>query len=98
MVVKLSSNECRSARMWCCWISPDDNPVSTQRRVERSKYRTARVVRVETRVSIRLRASTRQSVRRRVDAATGNLVPTACSDRHLFNHLTVSEAQFEACL
>ena len=23
---KLSSNECRSFRMWCCWICPDFNP------------------------------------------------------------------------
>ena len=33
MVVKLSSNECRSAPMWRRrWISPDDNPASTRRR------------------------------------------------------------------
>src|ERR1700693_4439199 len=28
-VAKLSSNECRSTRMWCCWNSPNHNPVTT---------------------------------------------------------------------
>ena len=48
--------------MWCCWISSDHNPATTQRS-PRSEYRAARVFRIEAQVSIRLMASMRQSVR-----------------------------------
>ena len=47
--------------MWCCWISPDDNPASTQRLSRGApKYRAEQVIRAKARVSIRLMASTRQ--------------------------------------
>jgi hypothetical protein len=32
--------------MWCCWISPDHNPASTQRS-PRFEYRAARIFKAE---------------------------------------------------